>query len=486
MTLGPAPLLVATLDEAARRVATDPAEWIPWLPSQEAFFADLSKTRLYRAGNQSLGKSTALLADLLWHALGEHPYRPNRDEPGEYWIVTASWSQSVAVQSKLNDLLPPDRVHPETVFTSTRGFRGKNPCVQVRHVSGGWSVIRFKTAKQGTINLSAATIDGAAFDEPPTESVYAEIVKRVQARGGWVSLGLTPIGAPVDWLRDLVQAGQVTDLHAPLTPEALIPVGRTLPRRLPDGTLCDADWIRRIEAETPPSEVGVRVHGDWETKVKDRYYTVFRSSGPGAHVNASLPTGKVKVLIGVDHGHRPSKQVALLVAVQEATSVDENPRVWVLDEYTDATGLATPKEDAQGIIAMLGQNGLTWASVDWACGDRVHQANTGNQKSNKDLGAQLAKLLRVPPDALHPPMRTAPKPKDSPKVGCRWLFHCMSRPGHFNVNPKCKRTIEALERYLGPSSMDDEWHDPCDALRYALVNQIYSGWRSGPVDVRFG
>lgn len=468
----------------ARRIEAEPASWVAWLPPQMGFFACQAKFRLLRSGNQSIGKSTALLADLVWHAMGTHPWRASgRARAGEYWLICSSWSQSVAIQEKLHALIPPGALHPDTVFSSVRGFKGKNPAVQVRHALGGWSTIRIKTAKQGSLNLAGATIDGAAFDEIPLEGIYAEVVKRVQARGGWISLGLTPIGAPVDWLRELAVAKVIEDLHSPLTPEALIPVGRTLPRRLPDGTPCDAEWIAKIERETPAHEVPVRIHGEWEVRSVEAYFAaVFRGSGPTAHVHDRLPKGDVTLALGIDHGSRPGKQTAILVAVDEQRAGPVS--IYVLDQWVDLTGVSTPEEDARGILAMLQRHGLQWRDLKHVHGDRVHLPGSGRQKSNKDLAVQIAKVLRIPPDALLPQIRTVKRGEGrgagSKTVGLRWVYHTMSREGGFGAHPRCARLIEGFGRY-NLTDDDHGWSDSMDALRYALDPYIFATHRSATV-----
>ncbi len=472
--------------ELARRRRNNPLSYMRWLPIQDRYRRSQRRFRLLRAGNQELGKTTGALGDLVEDALGEHPFRPC-PEHGEYWVICASWSQSVAIQRKLYALLPKDRIKPGTVFTELRGFRGKNPAVEIRHRDGGWSIIRFKTTRQGSLQLASATIRGALFDEPPTsQSIYAEVCKRVTETGGWVSISMTPIGAPCEWIRELAEKDGIEDIHSRLTVEALRFVGSAEQRRKADGTVCDQAYIDQVIRETPSAEVDIRVHGEFESRSRGRYFTVFDSSAGGAHVRTELPSGKVRILLGIDHGHRPGKQCALLMAVVQPTQ-DADPVIYILDEYIATTGLETPKEDARGILDMLRRNGMSWTSVDWVCGDRVHLPGTGQQKSSKDLAAQIAKMLKVPADALRPPVRTTNKRTDSVAIGCRWLFHAMARPGHFIVNPRCVRTIRALDNYLGPKSPDDEHHDPIDGMRYGLQEHIFGTvWRSATRPTRIG
>lgn len=465
---------------AGRAIVTrrerDPLAWIRWLPLQARYLESQSKARLLRAGNQALGKTTVALADLLWHALGEHPHRAEEcAEAGEYWIACASWAQSVAIQGKLWELIPQDRLHPDTVWTQARGFRGKNPAVEVRHRSGAYSLIRFKTGSQDPLQLAGATVRGALFDEPPrTREAFSEVQKRVLAQNGWYAIAMTPINAPVGWIREDAEAGRFEDVHAPLSPEQLIPVGGTRPRRLRDGTICDAEWIAQLEASTAPHEIPVRIHGDWEVRTIERYFSVFRSSGSGAHCHEHPPDGEIKLALGVDHGSRPGKQIAVLTAVDEGGG-GRAPAVYVLDEYCDRSGVATPDEDAAGILAMLRRHGFQWRDLAFAHGDIVHMQGTGKQKSNRDLAGQLAKQLRIPLDALNPQLRTVKRGRQrgagSVQIGSRWLYHAMLRPGGFGISGRCQRLIESLDRY---TMADDDWKDPVDALRYALDPWIFS------------
>ena len=459
--------LVAALARAAQ---TDPLRWMRWLPSQLRVMRSSRRVRLFRAGNQALGKTTCGLAEVIFCATGEHPYREVPQRAGTFWVICASWSQSVEIQKKLWRLLPKDKLHPTTVFSDAEGFRGKHPKVRVRCADGSWSLIAFKTTHQGTLSLAGASIDGALFDEPPKSSaLYSEVTKRVLARGGWVLLSLTPVGAPVDWLREAVDAGQVEDIHAPLTPDQLIPEGMTEPIVGEDGRPRDQRWIDDVVAATLPHEVPVRVHGEWEMKTSDRYFDQFNRR---AHVSASVPEEDMDLFLGIDHGYRPGKQIALLVGV---VNPDQGlPRVYVLEEYVDRVVGSTPEQDAEGILGMLRRYGWQWSDLDAAFGDRVHMPGSEQKKSNRDLGKQIAARLRVPEEALKPPLATSKKGagrgRGAVELGEKWLYYQMVRDGGFVVHPRCERLIAALERY---TMADDDYKDPIDALRYSLDKWIF-------------
>lgn len=462
------------------RAQTRPLEWLRWLPVQDRYLRNRAERRLLRAGNQSVGKTTVALADLAMDAMGIHPYRRARPLPAgvkqrEYWVICASWSQSKAAQRKLHALLPPERIHPDTVFTAIRGFRGREPGVEVLHDDGSYSLIRVKTTRQGTLDLSAATIQGALFDEvPASQEVYSEVCKRVQSTGGWVAIAATMVGAPVDWVKAEVDEGRLEDIHTRLTPEALIPIGSRHPRRTATGEPMNAEWIAGIEAKTPPHEREVRVHGGWEIRVTDRYFDIFISdpATPDAHVHPRAPSGRLSVCLGIDHGHRPGKQGAILCFVQEKHP-SGHPYVYVVDEYTDESGSPLPERDARGILDMLERHDLRWSSLDHVWGDRVHMPGTGQQKSNRDLQVQIGKQLKVPHRELVPQIRTVAKGAGSTSVGERWLYQAMVR-GTLAIHPRCVRLIESLDRYV---CVDDGSKDLVDALRYAVSPYIFGWWR---------
>ena len=463
---------VLAADQATSRRADRPLDSIAWLPSQHRVLSCPDRFRLYRGPNQAIGKTWTGLAEVLFAATGEHPYREPSREHGEYWVICASWSQSIAIQSKLYELAPKDLLHPGTIFNPGRGFPGMYPYVRIRHVDGGYSIIRIKTTRQGTLQLAGASIDGALFDEPPTShAVYGEIVKRVQARGGWVLLCLTPIGAPVDWLRQLAEDGQITDIHQPLTPEALIPVGHASPLVLADGTVCDQEWIDRITRETPAHEVPVRIGGEWETRMTSSYFA--ESFRWNEHISDDAPDADVDLVLGIDHGTLPGKQIALLLAIWQA---DGRWCVHVLDEYVDHTGRATSDDDARGILDMLDRHGFVWKDLKGAWGDRVHMRGKAQQKSNLDLAGALCHLMRIRTMAeLRPSIwtvkRGAGHGAGSVQVGCRWLHEAMVQR-RFTVSRRCVRLIEAIQRYQ--MRYQDDYADPIDALRYGLDTLIFA------------
>jgi hypothetical protein len=460
--------------ELERRVAERPLRWVEWLPNQWAFLRSRARIKQIRQGQQWGGKTTAALREVVGRCVGRHPLGADGwsypSGPIDAWVICASWSQSLAIQAKLYAAIDPADLHPACVYDPVRGFIGRNPSVRFRN----GSIIRIKTTRQGGLSLAGATIDVALFDEPPeSQRVFSEVLARLTHRGGTLLLSYTPVNAPVAYLRELCERGVIEDHWSRLTPEAMIPVGRTSPARGPDGVLRDAAWIAALEAKYPAHEVGVVVHGEWEFRTTAAY---FRDVWRSEMVHDRVPTGNVHVVMGFDHGTLPGKQIALLVAVDEASGA-ESPSIYVVDEYVDYTGVAAPSDDARAVLAMLRRNGIRWEDLTAVHGDRVHMPGSDGQKSNRDLTAHLLRELGVA--RLAPPVRTVKRGRGhgagSLSTGSRWL-HVAMHQGRFGLHPRCKRLVAALPKY---TMADDDAKDPVDALRYALDPWIFRAVRVG-------
>jgi phage terminase large subunit-like protein len=74
-----------------------------------------------------------------------------------------------------------------------RGVTDAYDTIQVRHVSGGISVARFKSYEQGRQKFQGESIDWGWPDEEPPEDVYAEFLTRTVATGGMMFMTFTPL-----------------------------------------------------------------------------------------------------------------------------------------------------------------------------------------------------------------------------------------------------------------------------------------------------
>lgn len=462
--------------ELARRRELRPLDHMSWLPLQVAYFMDMSKRKDARAGNQGHGKTTAGCADVHWRASGRHPFRLVPPPPVHQWVLSPTERASGIAQRKMWELTDLSELAPESpVFDPRKGaFSGKYPKMMFKN----GSTVEFRWGGGDLMNLASGTVHHVWIDEPPeSERVYNELQKRLLRTNGDLSMTLTPVNRPVEWLRDRVAAGRIRDIHYSMRPEHLVfAAGPRAGQRicLEDGTPCDQEWIDGLIAETSDIEVPVTVHGEWEFRLGGAYFD--RAWDESKLVYDAAIEDTDHLVLGIDHGDRPGKQVAVLMAVDDR---GELPSVHVVDHYRDEVGLASPLEDARGILDMLTRHRIPWSRLKFAGGDRVHLPGSARQKSNRDLAAQLRKLLGV--RQLSPEIRTVKRGEGrgqgSLRVGMRWLFHAMVA-GRFSVAPRCEHLIQA-----GPKVQllddDDGYKDLFDAIRYGLDSWIFAYAGSG-------
>ena len=442
-----------------------PSRYLAWLPLQRSFLDDDSKRKLIRAGNQFFGKTAALCEEM--RRRGEADHRdPTMTYPRRMICISPSVPQSVSIQKKLWECLDKRLIDPRTQFDPVLGFRGRYPAV--RWLDG--SVLLFKSGEAGAISFAGETVDDVFIDEPTTLRIFQEADRRVTMRGGYVIMGMTPINQrePLDWLRELVELGIISEHHAKLEPMQMVPVGHDEPRRTVDGTPIDADFIERQRRAMVGHDAAIRLDGEWDTPPDGQAFPAFDPRLGGTHVVDAIPPDlELDLWLGIDHGERDHKQVAVLVGLQQGGVY---PCVWVLDEYV-GEGLTTPEVDAEGILAMLGRWGWSWSQLTGAAGDKPHDVRritrSVARKSNADLHVAIARRLNVAPGRLSPPIRQAKTGRGggrgSVDRGVRWLHTAMLREGGFKIHVNCQRGIKSLARWAWA---DDEWKDWIDALRY--------------------
>lgn len=457
--------MTLALGQLRQFAETAPSRHLPWLPLQDAFLADPGKRKLIRAGNQFFGKTAVLCEEMRRRGEQDHP--AGLTYPRRMICISPSAPQSVSIQKKLWECLDKRRLDPRTKFDPVLGFRGRYPAV--RWLDG--TVLLFKSGEAGAISFAGETVDDVFIDEPTTLRIYQEADRRVTMRGGYLIMGMTPINArePLDWLRELVEAEVISEHHSKLTPQAMIPVGHEQPRQTLDGEVIDADFIARERKKIVGPAAEIILDGAWETPVEGQAFPAFDPRIQGAHVVDTVPAGlDLQLVMGIDHGERDHKQVAVLVGLQRGGLY---PCVWVLDEYI-GEGLTTPESDAEGILTMLGRWGWSWGDLDAAMGDKPHDVRRVTKsvarKSNADLQVALARRLNRPVGRLAPPIRQAKRGRGggrgSVDRGVRWLHTCMLRTDGFKIHTRCQRGILSLSRWGWD---DDEWKDWVDALRYA-------------------
>jgi len=463
--------------EIGRRGIDDPISLIDWTPPQKAFLEDPSRLKVFRTGSQ-LGKTSAGLAESVQIARGRHPNQRHKP-PVEVWVLTQTRSQGLSAQKKLAAMLPPrELAKGQKKWNPITGFGHHEAIVEL--LNG--SVIRFKTCKQGGMGLSSATIHHALIDEAPEERIYAEVMLRLRATNGTLSLTFTPINRDCTYLEKLCEDGVLADLNARLTVENMTHTRSGKPRVLEDGTPVTQAWVDEQIRLSPAHEVEVTCHGAWRTTSVDRVFTAFVAE---THMHDRLPEGDVDLYLGIDHGEKAGKQAAVLIAVKHHSRPDGYPIIHVLDEYRPDS-ITTPEQDAKAILAMLKRNDVSWKHLDGVWGDKpTGGSKDPTSKGNWDLAKALCAEMGIGNvKALHPQIRDAKRgegTKNQRDIGIRYLHHALIR-GSFAIRTRCGGLKEFFEKWKNDDR--DPVKDLGDALRYSLYGLIFTKRRGPSATIR--
>jgi phage terminase large subunit-like protein len=186
-------------EELKRRAAL----YQPYDKQREFHALGLKKReRVLSAGNQN-GKTTAGAAEVSFHLTGKYPdwWQGRRfTKPVKWWVGAVDFnSLRDGPQFKLlgdikggfaGGLIPAESI---TKVYPLQGVAEGVALARIRHVSGGESIVGFKTYTMGRARWQGASQDGVWFDEEPPRDVYSEGLSRTNATGGLVFMTFTPL-----------------------------------------------------------------------------------------------------------------------------------------------------------------------------------------------------------------------------------------------------------------------------------------------------
>ncbi len=207
-------------------------------PKQELFHR-LGKDhnqRCFSAGNQQ-GKTTAGGAESSFHASGQYPEDWKGkvfDHPILMWVCGVNGAKvRDNAQRKImgrrgawgTGFMPKDCILGEPAMS--KGTTGLIDFVDIKHVSGGTSVIKFLSYDMDPMSFESDPVDVAWCDEEPPEKVYNPILARFVDTNGMVYITSTPIHGVSNVIRRFyppgnagpdcawIQAGLKDALHIP-------------------------------------------------------------------------------------------------------------------------------------------------------------------------------------------------------------------------------------------------------------------------------
>ncbi len=456
--------------------------FVPTGPQRALLHSD-SQTALFWGGIR-VGKSTILAIDCARYLRGDHP-RQLHHGPTVQLHAGRSWVQMADQLRTLWRFLDP-RWFRARVDLSEGQVRGQRlPILTAVAGPGKDSQIRIGTYEMGALAIQGWTIHRSQLDEPPPQPFYTECRSRVITTGGRVRLGFCPTASnaaeirpgakqgKIDYLWELVDAGEVHLVHAPLTEESVTPCEGLIRAPYMTRSAIDA-FAREIPARDRDMRLGL-------VRLPQSQGAYFDSWGRHLVRDIGVPGGWF-LGIGVDHGSKPGRQRASLVMVRGNETWGQ---VHVLRHYR-SDGRSDDDADGAGVLRMLEETGHTLDDVDFWCGDRAHGGDKkGGIKSNWRLRRAIARQVGI--DDSHArwtkklplPMQrmwTPYKYENSQWDGCEVLHRLMVRE-QFTIDPSCGGDDSLAGDFaLWNGRMTCEHKDGVDSVRYAAIPMLDSRW----------
>lgn len=174
-----------------------------------AFFAagKQHRERAVMAGNR-VGKTEGIGGyEVTLHLTGLYPdwWPGYRFDKPTNWLCggdTSSTTRDIIVKKTLgppenrgSGLIPRETIEKITPYS---GIPGHVDYAQVKHVSGGTSVLQYRSYDQGRIAWQGTERDGLWLDEEPPQEIYTESLIRTLTTGGMILCTFTPLSGLTD------------------------------------------------------------------------------------------------------------------------------------------------------------------------------------------------------------------------------------------------------------------------------------------------
>lgn len=458
---------------------------------QRQVLQDPMPVKLWRDGNQ-LGKSWWLALEVVLAATGRHPYLNLRRPPVQIMVFSVNKEQAVPLHEKIWQLLPKDEIDDRCKFDPGRGITGKPPRITFVRGPGKGSVIHFATYDQGARRAAGFTLVLVVLDEPPPAKVYGEVVPRVLRQNGRVLMGMTPTPdmADVSWLREKVEAGEISEHNFGLAVDNVWLDGDPTP-------MLTQKQIDEFERALLRSEREMRMRGAWEATVEGAWLDNFVREDhvrpftleDVAQAAANLHGGhgyrtKLFLFVGYDHGTEPNKE-AIVIGAATGSIVDihdkrvlDGPMVWAMNARK-LESKATPELIVDVTEDMLEECGLTWENIDVWVGDREAMGRLSNMRlNNRHIMHAWAAKIGVDYADLPFKVETAYKPAGSVENGLRLINSLLAKRTDDEqpmaaFHPRTEELVQACERHQGAKK--DPLKDILDAYRYPVMRIVRAG-----------
>jgi PBSX family phage terminase large subunit len=243
------------------------------------------KIRLYIGGNRS-GKSYGSVAECIWWALGNHPYRSTPRPPIMGRVV------GVDFPNGCEKILFPifKKLCPEEGLAGGNWDRAYSKGTRVLTFKNG-STIEFMSADQAVDKFAGSSRHFCYFDEEPPKSVYTECQARLVDTDGDSWISMTPV-LGITWMYDdLYKNDDVFKINS-----------STLENRYLS-TDAIGRFMKTLDSDT---DVDIRIYG----KFVALSGLIFNMFDPNVHiikVSDFHPKPPLQIYVGMDFGiHNPN------------------------------------------------------------------------------------------------------------------------------------------------------------------------------------
>lgn len=218
--------LAAALEEQVRRTE-EGGHLAKWFPDDGPFSYDkykkhlmffeggsIHRERLFMAANR-VGKSLAGAYEATCHLTGQYPtwWKGKRFAyPTDGWVAgdtgqTTRDILQVALTGYPSGPLGTGMI-PAHLITQTRrrsGIPDAFDTVRVKHISGGESIVGFKSYDQGRRSFQGTGKDFVWLDEECPQDVYNECLVRTMTTHGVVYVTFTPLSGMTQFIQDFLK-----------------------------------------------------------------------------------------------------------------------------------------------------------------------------------------------------------------------------------------------------------------------------------------
>lgn len=209
-------------EKANRKKQNRLADYKPYCKQKEFHAGGAShRERLLMAGNQ-LGKTLSAGAELAMHLTGNYPewWEGRRwSRPVVAWVASETMEVSRDAAQRIllgretdrgTGMIPGKLLGDARPYPNVAGACSK---VHVRHATGGWSVVIFKSYDQGRKRFQGDSIDIFWPDEEPPLDIYTEGLTRTNATKGMVMMTFTPLQGMSETVLRFLGKERTADMH---------------------------------------------------------------------------------------------------------------------------------------------------------------------------------------------------------------------------------------------------------------------------------